>query len=238
MLYFANFLIFIFLSTIFYFVTFGLVEKNSLFLTITTFLFSIFAGFFISRQGTRYAAMRRDIADFDGEISNIHRDFEHFGKPVFTKAKKIIRRDYEKILDENEVWDFTFNKDATIIADFHNLLKAVPKKGTDVQTQAISKILGSLRKLQIIRKRIIIMYKERIPTFQWILLIILACILLVSVAAIPSYHNIIASLLKGIFVCAITFVFILLEELNKLNLFERIVGEDSAKDVLAIINKK
>ena len=53
-------------------------------------------------------------------------------------------------------------------------------------------------------------------------------------SARPSYHSFVASLLKGAFAGSIFFVFVLLQKLNKLELFEKVVGEDSAQDVLDI----
>jgi len=44
-------------------------EFDTTFLTIATFTFAIFTGFFISRQGTRQATVRDRMADFDGILS-------------------------------------------------------------------------------------------------------------------------------------------------------------------------
>ena len=67
MIFYANFALFVALSFVYYHIPFETPETNAIFLTISTFLFSIFAGFFISRQGGRYSQIRTQIAEMDGE---------------------------------------------------------------------------------------------------------------------------------------------------------------------------
>lgn len=239
MFYLINFLLFIFLSFAYYFSSLSTPEMNEVFLTISTFLFSIFAGFFISRQGGRYSIIREQIAKMDGEISNIYRHFQHFGKEAQEKAKNIIKKDYDIILRKHN-WDYNFAKKSTTITSLHELISDISKnkKNTDVQKQAIERIMQSLASLQVIRKMMIVLRQEIIPKFQWILLIALAIILFITVSLIPSYLNLIGAILKGAFASSILFVFILLKKLNKLELFEKTVGEESAQDVVDIFKGK
>ena len=72
-------LIFVLLAIGYYLLPIPYLETVSLFLSAATFLFAIFAGFFISRQGTRYSKIRELIADFDGGLSAIYRNIGHFG---------------------------------------------------------------------------------------------------------------------------------------------------------------
>ena len=55
-------------SFIYYAFSFSTHDFYPLFLTISTFLFGIFAGFFIARQGNRYSQIREKIAAFRDEL--------------------------------------------------------------------------------------------------------------------------------------------------------------------------
>ena len=52
---------------------------------------------------------------------------------------------------------------------------------------------------------------------------------------VPSFDFLLPSILKGAFATAIIVVLILLRQLDSLRLFEGIIGEHSAKDVIEII---
>lgn len=238
MIYLVNFIIFISVSILYFYTPFQTLEMNEIFLTISTFLFSIFAGFFISRQGNRYSIIREQIATMNGAISNIYRHFQYFGEKAQNNAGSIIKKDYNSIISNHD-WDYHFAEKSTTITNLHELvIKTSLKNNSDVQKQAIERIMASLADLQIVRKMMLVLRKERIPTSQWVLLSILASILLITVSTIPSMGMLMGSILKGVFTGSILFVFVLINKLNRLDLFEKTIGEESIQDVLDILNKK
>lgn len=84
----------------------------------------------------------------------------------------------------------------------------------------------------------IALHHERIPRFQWILLVFLAGVLFITLSVIPSQGLIYSSILKGAFASSIIFVFILLRKFDRLDFFEPTIGEESAKDVIDIFKGK
>jgi len=93
-------LMFIGLSVIYYGINFNYNIDYAVFLTIATFLFSIFTGFFISRQGKRYSNIRDQQAIFNGEMNSIYRHFNYLGDKIQNEVKKIIRAHYKIILEK------------------------------------------------------------------------------------------------------------------------------------------
>ncbi len=74
-------LIFIVLAIIYFFVPIQIgSESVSTFMTISTFIFAILTGFFVSRQNNRYNNIRSTISEFDGNISALYRSFETLSK--------------------------------------------------------------------------------------------------------------------------------------------------------------
>lgn len=235
MLIFFILIFFIGSSVLCYLINFNYIESYQVFLTVSTFLFATFTGFFISRQGKRYTNIRNQITSFDGEMSGIYRQFGHLDKEAQKKTKKIIASHY-KIILENKAWDYHFMNKSTTLISINNLLDetAENKSLKSLKNLALREILCSLQRLQVIRKKMIALHNERIPMFQWIIVIFLAIVLVVSLLAIPSQYLVVSSLLKGSFATAIISVLILLDRLNRLKFFNDTVGEESAQDVLNI----
>jgi len=233
-------IIFIFLALLYYFMPLGVsAEFSQIFLTIATFLFAIFAGFFISRQGQRYSDIRNQISEFDGEMSSLYRQFGHLGKESQEKMKGVIQNHYYLIL-ENKAWDYHFTHKSSTLTLTHQLAEETTKDQmlSSLKSLALERILSALRSLQVVRKKMVALHTERIPNFQWATLALLATILLITVSIIPSFHNILGSVLKGAFSSSIIFVLILLHQFDNLKFFEGTMGEHSAQDILDIFTGK
>src|SRR5690606_3246857 len=82
-------------------------DTDKVFITITTFFFSIFTGFFITRQGTRYTKIREIISSYDGKMSGIFRVTENISPKLQEEVGTIITEHYTKLL-ETRSWDYHF----------------------------------------------------------------------------------------------------------------------------------
>jgi hypothetical protein len=235
MLNFITLLIFSSLSILYYYQPFGYIDNYEILLTISTFLFSIFTGFFIARQGNRYSAIRDRITEFDGNMSSIYRQSSHLGNKPQEEMKKIIKNHYRQIL-KHKAWDYNFTHKSTTITSVHKLLECsvAGKNLPSLTSIALERILSALRSLQQIRKNMIALHHERIPKFQWILLYFLAGVLFLTLSIIPSQGLIYNSILKAAFGSVVVFVFILLRRFDRLEFFEKTIGEESAQDILDI----
>ena len=234
------FTIFVILWGLYFFNPYSIFEEeNKLFFTVSTFLFSIYTGFFIARQGKRYSEIRRQISKFDGEMTTVYRVAENFGKKIQEGLKKIIRKHYDKILKLRQ-WDYYFLNKTTTIKEIQTVYSENVKenKVAVVKAQSLRITFNSLRALQTIRKQLVMLHNERISLFQWMLTILLALMLLTSLSVIPSYMSVLNSFIKAIASTFVVFMCVLLLELDRLKLFESNLGENSAQDVIDIINDK
>ncbi len=230
------FVLLVALTIIFYKIK--LVEVDSVFLSISTFLFALFSGFFISRQANRYSELRKAISDFDGDMSSLYRAFYHFGEDAQSKMAEILREHYNNILKYG--WDYPLNNKTNTLSKTNELLKELTENNelTGIKNAAASRILFVLSGAQRARKDMASLYNERVPFAQFVLIYILAAVLVLVVIFLDSSQHIIASLVKAAFIVAIIMVIILLHRLDKLQLFDEKVGEQTAKDVLDIIDGK
>jgi len=145
-------LILIALFTLNYLAPLYSIESFQIFLTISTFLFATFTGFFISRQGKRYSNIREKITSFDGEMSGLYRQFGHLGLKVQEKAKAIIKNHYELIMD-NQAWDYHFVNKSSTLTDINNLVEESTKDQSlaSLKNLSLREILTSLQRLQVVR---------------------------------------------------------------------------------------
>jgi len=212
-------------------------DVGNLLLTISSFLFAVFTGFFMARQGDRYSSIRQAIAEFDGNLTAIYRDFGHLSKELQDRAAGIIRRHYETIVKER-AWDWHFVHKSDTITSLHGVLDGASAIDTSsaVRGQAVEGVRSALDNLQVVRKNMIGLHVERIPLFQWTLILILAAVLLAAISSVPS--SIFGSLLKGAFGTSVLLIIVLLRDFDGLKFFEGAIGMSSAQDILGILEGK
>lgn len=222
---------------IYYTYDFGAHDTDKVFITTTTFFFSIFTGFFITRQGNRYTKIREIISTFDGKMSGIYRVAGNLSTTVQDKIGVTIKEHYNKIL-ETKSWDYHFTHKSNTISSIHQVLEEEigSNKQETLRNQAVGRILSNLGDCQVLRKNMVMLYQEKIPAFQWFLIFLFMFILLATITVIPSVGFALGSLLKSAFAVSIISVVVILFNLDDLHLFEKFIGENSAKDVVEIIH--
>jgi len=213
-------------------------EKPEVFITIASFLFAIFTGFFISRQSQRHRDLRQEIAKNDGDFTAIYRAFGQISQKSQKEAGKIIKKHFEKIL-KNKDWAYHVKNRSTTLTDLHVLLKKETgaKKLPSLRHITVQYILESLTRLQITRKTLIAFHKERMNMMQWGLIAVLTVVLL---TAISFLHNttFVVPIYKALYAVIILVVINYIYRLNNLMLFRDAFGIQSSKDVIEIISGK
>ncbi len=231
--------IFITFSFVYYKMPQMLPQIDKIYITITTFFFSIFTGFFISQQMSRYSKIRETISNFDGKMSSIYRTSENISKEIQKEIGKIITKHYKTMIKTGE-WNYHLNHKSNTISSLYSLLEkqVADTELSDLRSHALSSIISSLSNCEVDRKNMVTLYQERIPQFQWFVIYFFATVLVLAVSAILSEGYIFESVLKSAFVVSIFSVASILHHLNELHLFEDFIGENSAKDVLDLISGK
>ncbi len=217
------------------FVDFSGYELDKIYITVSTFLFSIFNGFFISRQSSRYSEIRSNLSRFDADMSIVYRESSHLTKEEHNNFGIMIREYYLSILKSKD-WAYYFTHKSNLITNLHSYLEKCGEVGMDkVRGEAIRKILGTLDDVQIIRKVLVSLKEETIPRFQQFFIYVLAVILFLAILTLPSKGLVLASILKSVYMVTVITVILLLKKFDDLTLFEGTIGEHSAKDVIGII---
>ncbi len=223
-------------GSLYYYIDFGGQNTDKVFITITTFFFSIFTGFFITRQGNRYTKIREILGTFDGKMSGIYRAAGNVSLKIQQDSGAIIKDHYQKIL-ETKMWNYHFVNKSSTITQLHNVLETEVgnNKQESLRNQAVGRMMANLGDAQVLRKNMVMLYQERIPLFQWVLIFLFTFILISTITVIPSAGFFLGSILKASFAVSVISVVIILYNLDNLHLFEEFIGENSAKDVVHII---
>ncbi len=213
------------------------VENVAIYLTIATFLFSSFAGFFIARQNSRLVEVRNYLARFDGDIGFILRSSLHLSKDLDKAIKKVISDHYSRALSFSEKSHHTSQENQTLKKLEDLVVKHTPTKLNMAQNQILNRTIAALLDAHTARKSLLLLEKERIPFLLWVLITILFMVLLFAIQTIPSNNLLAVSIIKSAFSIALFFVLFLLKWLNSLSLFEDKIGHSSAKDILRQLQK-
>lgn len=227
------FIVFFFYNGYVDFSNYGL---DKVYLTVSTFLFSVFNGFFIARQSTRYSEIRNSLSRFDADMTIVYRESSHLEKDEHEHVGHIIREHYEMLLKKKD-WTYYFTHKTNLISSLHAYIQVCGDINMDkVRGESMRKMMGTLDDAQIVRKTLVSLKEETIPQLQQIFIYVLAVILFLAVLTLPSKDLVLASLLKSVYMMTVVMVVILLKKFDDLTLFEGTIGEHSAKDVIRIID--
>ncbi|MFH1501125.1 MAG: hypothetical protein ABIE22_04245 [archaeon] len=223
----------IFIVAVIYIPGAGPSNEVEIILTISTFLFAIIAGFFISRLGNRYNSIRELIADQDALFLSLYKLSQLYGAEFSKKIAKHIDNFYIVAYDfiigavykENlgyfmELWD-----------EFINNFK---KKKDIRETEYVFEVLDNIEKT---RNKTTALYYETLSYGQWAILIILSGIILFSIFYLKTealYSQIITVLLST----ALVLVLLIIRDLQNFMLGGSVLLEESGQEVLELIGKK
>ena len=209
-------------------------EIDKVYISITTFLFSIFNGFFISRQAGRYNEIRNTFSKIDAKLSSIYRNSTHLSKKMVKKISNTILNYYET----RKNWEYYLSAKTNLITDLHNIIDEEEKNNTELtslQKERLKKILTYSDDIQTERKNLVALSQENVGIYQYSIVILLAIILIILLFGFNSVNSIIISIIKAIFINVIFIVIWTLNRFDKLKLFEKNVGEHTSLDVIEII---
>ncbi len=235
-------IIFVALYSLFVFYFEYTFEHYAEILAATVFFFALFTGFFIARQNDRHNQVYEAIAESDGLFSYLYRTSGLIPK-IQDEVRKVIREHYQKVIDSGN-WAYHCFNPSTTLTDLTNAFAKVNDEENKELAEAPAYsgasevIFDVLHELQLKRKKMIILYKERLLLFQWLIVYVLGFLLVISFNFIPTPEGILIDVLKIIFATAVFMVVILLKQLNDLSLFGKDFAKKTAKDVIRIIEEK
>ncbi len=214
------------------------IDSYSDIIVATTFFFTLFSGYFITRQNDRYTSISEEISNTDGDFSLLYR-IAGVVPSAQDKIREALKSHYNKILETNN-WAYHILNPSTTITKVFDAYKEVNDKNDD-NADKLSHFSdasgGAFADVQQSRKKMIMLYNEKLLTLHWALIYILAGLMVVSFNFIPN-HTFIVDVLKIFFGLAVFFVVLLLKQLDDLSIFGKDFNKETANDMLRIIDEK
>ncbi len=146
-------------------------------ITISTFLFAILAGFFMSRMNSRYDNIREFVAKEDALWLALYEDSKMYGKKFTGKIRELIDKYYIVAYDFIEFNDY-YKHNAKYFLAIYDELKKIKKNRAEGSFQTI---LDTLEQIEENRNQNSVLLQEKVTAGQWAILVLLAAVVIFSV---------------------------------------------------------
>ncbi|MCK9186279.1 hypothetical protein M0P48_02470 [Candidatus Gracilibacteria bacterium] len=201
-------------------------------LTISSFLFAILAGFFISRLNSRYDQIRELISNEDAYFYSLFKTAKVYGKKFADDIAKSIDNYYIACF-ENELTDY-YKHTAPYLDDLYKTLNALKGKNGD---NLYANMFSILLSIELVRNKNSVISKERLTKGQWLVLICLAIVILFCLLYINT-NQIFFQLIMVLVSAVLVLVLLTLRDLQNLRLGGKLMPVlESGQEVLESIGK-
>ena len=200
-------------------------------LTISTFLFAILAGFFISRLSSRYNSMRERLGAEDAYFVSLYKTAQIYGEAFAKKIADLIDKYY--IVSYDFIYSKSYKETDKYVLRMWNELKKLKKHKSESTYESL---VNDLTEIERGRKIGTALYEETIGPGQWTVLVFLSCIILFSIFYLKTgtiYSQIITLMLSTVLVL----VLLIIRDLHNFMLGGQGLLEESGEEVLDSIGK-
>lgn len=220
------------------FLTFVLPNKEpggnvEIILTISTFLFAIFSGFFISRLSNRYDQIKDLIAEEDAYWLSIYQNSHFFSKDFVDKVRNIIDKYYIVAFDFD--LGAAYKHNAKYMTQMYDELKKV-KFPNNKAADVFDDMTGLLSSIELVRNKCAVHYLEKLSRGQWSVLFALSAVILYSLYYLRGddiYSQVITVLLATILIL----VLLITRDLINFRLYGKITVAESGQEIFDNIGK-
>lgn len=208
-------------------------SQAQIILTVSTFLFAIIAGFFLSRLNGRYDKIRELVATEDALWLSFYKNAMYYGKAFSKKVAHILDAYYR------EAFDYDLGKYYKPTARYiHQLYVALQKVSTrDPKALAIfSLMVETLSDLEESRNNSAVITQERLTKGQWIVLIFLSVIILISIFALKT-NDIFSQMTTILLATILMMVLLIIRDLENFRLGGSVMVEESGEEIFEFIGE-
>ncbi|MBI4231769.1 hypothetical protein HY605_00940, partial [Candidatus Peregrinibacteria bacterium] len=211
----------------------GSVDDVQLVLTISTFLFAIISGFFISRLNARYDGIRELISKEDAIFASLYQISRFFGKKFQTKIGNIID-EYYIIAYDDELGVYKENK-AQFLSIYTELEKVKIAKNSKAD-KIFSEVIVALIEAENIRNKSSVISREKVRVGQWVVMLILSGIIIFSIFFIKS-SGVFSQITTVLLSTTLVLVMLLIRDLQNCRLNGELLLVESGQEVFEDMGK-
>mgnify|MGYP006418373433 CR=1 FL=1 len=206
-------------------------EKIEIILTISTFLFAILSGFFISRLNTRFNTIREVTAAEDAHWLTLYKTSTLYGKSFSKKIANIIEKYFMICFDHTIAINY-----APTTKNFLSLYDELNKIKKYRGESSFQSMLTDISAIEENRNKSSVLVAEQVSKGQWTILISLTGIITFCIfyLKIPEFYSqIITVILSTILIL----VLLMIRDLHNLRLGGDLLAVESGQEILESIGK-
>ena len=205
-----------------------------LILTISTFLFAILSGFFISRANSRYNRMKEAIASEDANWLSFLENSKFFSKTFHNRVTDLIDQ-YYVIAFDYELGQY-YKHNAKHLKQLYTELRKVDMKKNAKAIDLFDDLIVLLAQIEQDRNITSVISQEKLGKGQWAVLVSLAGIIIFSVyiLKVPTFYSEVTTVLLSTILVLVLFI---LRDLDRFKLFGQALVVESGEEVFESMGK-
>ncbi len=211
----------------------GNLKDVELFLTVSTFLFAILSGFFISRLNSRYDRMREYIGSEDALWLSLYKTSQLYGKEFSEKIRELIDRYCIVSFDFYGIKEDSYRHSMKYFLGISDELIKMKKYRSE---EAFGKMLDHISSIEEKRNNYSVLSLERMTKGQWYVLISLAAIIILNmfyIEPIGIYSQITVVLLST----TIILVLLIIRDLQNERMGGELLLSESGQKLFDVIGR-
>lgn len=209
-------------------------EYAGLYLTLSTLLFALISGFFLSKLYNRYHRIRELIATEDAYWLALYETSTLFGKRFSKKMADHIDKYYISAFDYHVA--HSYYPGIEHIHEVYKLLAIIPKGKAKQIEQAYDEMVVFLSVIEESRYKASMLAKERLHPFHWILMSIFGGLTIGSLFAlyVPMLHTQVITVLLS---TSIVTLLLTLRDLELLRVGGKMVLVESGQEIFEVMGR-
>tara|TARA_Y100000310_G_C20676511_1_gene813393 strand:+ start:1337 stop:2197 length:861 start_codon:yes stop_codon:yes gene_type:complete len=204
------------------------IEGIDIILTISTFLFAIYSGFFMSRLNDRYEDIEGYYTSEDAKLLSFSRDSLSISKKLGNKVKEILDEYYILVFDLYDTERY-YKGTAKAFVRLYDMLSTVNKK--KLTEEPFDDMYVLLSEIEENRNKAAEELSKEISKGQWASLIVLGSTIIVSIFLLRT-DAIIFLILSALFSSVVIIILLTMRDLENLKLGGHSIAQESAHDNL------
>ena len=208
-------------------------QDIELILTISTFLFAIFAGFIISRSVGKYSIIKASASQEDALFLSLYKTSQLIGEGFSKKIRELIDSYYIRIYDIYGTTKYPYKEN---LAYFMGIWDEIRKVKVAKNPQAYGRMLKLMSDIESARNAASSKSRERLGKGRWSVLVILASIILFSIFYLRNqalYSQVITVLLAT----TLVLVLLIIRDLQNIRGTSGGVIVESGQEIFDIMGK-
>ena len=203
-------------------------------LTISTFLFAILIGFFMSRLNSRYNEVRDAVANEDSFFVSLYELTQYFDEEVIEQVKELMDRYYIKSYDH--ILGMYYKVNAKEMHDLYQVFENAKLDDTPNGKEIYDVVVATLGSIEINRNKSSVLSNEGMRVGQWLMILMLGTIIVFSLFIYgidTTYFHVITILISS----TIIIIFLIMLDLQNFRLGGTLAVGESGQEVFEMIGR-